>query len=122
MHIDPQATRAMARTARRRSRGPWMSLLSAVLGLAGGRAELLRHGERAWASATFSGSRHTIALVFQGHDAMADGEAFIDALPDHEFAISGHVVADAVIVAAEQDMGGTPTLTVEAELLLLEDC
>lgn len=121
MHIDPQAARAMTRTACRRQRGPWMSLLSAVLGLAGARAELLRHGERAWASATFSGSRHTIALAFHGAEAIMAGEAFIDALPEHEFTISGHLVADAAVIAVDQEMVPTPTMTIEVDLLLLED-
>jgi hypothetical protein len=102
-----------------RARRPWLHLLSAVMGLAGGHAELLRHAERPWASATFSGTRHTVALSFSGAEAVAAGEAFIDALPEHEFNISGQLVADAAVVSVEHDVA--KGLTVEVELLLLED-
>ncbi|HEY0958536.1 MAG TPA: hypothetical protein VGE05_04600 [Novosphingobium sp.] len=97
---------------------PGPQLLSAVMRLAAGRAELLRHAERSWASATFAGTHHMVALTFAGADAMAAAEAFIEALPDHEFAIPGQLVADAAIASIVQD---AERLTVEAELLLLED-
>jgi hypothetical protein len=103
---------------RRRS---WMSLLIAVMRLAGEKAELLRHDETPWASITFSGSRHTVALAFRGIGAIDLGEAFIAALPDHEFAIPGQLVADATIVSVRQEMLPEPVLVVEAELLLLEE-
>ena len=102
-------------------RRPWRALLSAVTELAGGKAELLRHVERPWASVTFSGTRHTIALAFSGSEAVAAGESFIAALPEHEFAIPRQLVADAAVVATEQDVLPQPRLTVEVEMLLLED-
>lgn len=123
MRIDPQDSSAMVAAARSTSpRGPWMQLLAAVMRLAGEKAELLRHGERPWASVTFSGSRHSIALAFAGAEGMAAGETFIAALPEHEFAISGQLVADAAVVSVEQALLPAPTMTVEIELLLLEDC
>jgi hypothetical protein len=133
MHIDPAANRSMAETAslatdqprakgQPRVRRPWMQLLSSVLGLAGGHGELLRHSERPWASVTFSGTRHTIALAFSGAAAIAAGEAFIEALPEHEFAIPRQIVADAAIVSVVQDVLPLPRMMVEVELLLLEDC
>ncbi len=100
---------------------PWLSLLSAVLQLAGGKAELLRHTERAWASVTFAGSRHVISLRFSGLDALEAGDAFVDALGEHEFTLSGQIVADARITAVEQTALPVPVMTVEAELLLVED-
>ncbi|MDE2597283.1 MAG: hypothetical protein KGL44_10440 [Sphingomonadales bacterium] len=112
---------ARARPAVRTRRSPWMQLLSAVLVLAGGKAELLRHAERGWASATFSGTRHTLALSFTGPEAVAAGEALIDALPDHEFTIHGQLVADAAVVSVDHRLDAGPCLTVELELLLLED-
>ncbi len=111
MHHDHQQHRA---------RRPWLRLLNAVLERAGRGAELLRHSERPWASVTFAGTRHTIVLRFSG-DAITDGESFIAALPEHEFAIAGQLVADAAIVAVEHELLPTPSLQVEAELLLLED-
>ena len=103
-------------------RRPWLALLSAVLDQAGGKAELIRHAERGWASATFSGTRHSIVLAFAGEDAAAMGEAFLEALPDHEFAIPGQLVADAGIVRTDHALLPEPRLEVEVELLLLDDC
>lgn len=100
---------------------PGIRLLDAVMRLAGPRAELLKHAERPWASATFSGTRHTITLTFAGEAGIAAGEAFAAALPEHEFAIRRQLVADAAIVEMEQGFMPTPHMLVEAELLLLED-
>ncbi|MBC2664974.1 hypothetical protein H7F51_05560 [Novosphingobium flavum] len=102
-------------------RGTWARLLGQILALADNRGELLRHAERAWASATFAGTRHTIALTFTGDEALAAGERLIDALPEHEFDISGHLVADAMVCAVEHSLLPEPVLTVELEVLLLED-
>lgn len=123
MQIDPESARSMQANARgsRRHREPWAHLLDAVLRLGGAQARLLRHGERPWASATFSGTRHTVALSFAGAGAQAAGDAFIAALPEHEFSIPGQLVADAAITAVDQVLLPEPLLTVEAELLLLED-
>lgn len=105
----------------RRHRQPWMPLLSAVLQLAGPHAELLRHSERPWASATFSGARHRIALAFAGVEGIDAADAFIAALPEHEFAIAGQLVADATVAEVEQVTLPTPAITVDVELLLLQD-
>lgn len=122
MHIDPAGNREMERLLERRTaRRAWMALLSALLELAGGKAELLRHEERAWASATFSGTRHNVRLAFDGAEAVAAGEHFIEALGEHEFDIRGQIVADAVIIAVEHIAPPRPRLEVEAELLLLDD-
>jgi len=115
MRIDLSAPRP----ARRRR--PWIALLNAVLDLAGGRAELLRHEERPWASITFAGARHTVVLTYRGLDAVTEGESFIAALPEHEFTIPGQLVAEAAIVSVEHALLPAPALTVEIELLLLEE-
>ncbi|SFF99519.1 hypothetical protein SAMN05518801_10570 [Novosphingobium sp. CF614] len=114
MHIDHPMIR---RTERR---DPWPRLLSEVLTLAGPRAELVRHTERAWSSVTFSGTRHTIALAFAEVEAIAQGEAYLAALPEHEFTIPAHLVADAAVVAVEHETIPCPRMIVEAELLLLD--
>jgi hypothetical protein len=123
MRIDPQSDRAMfaALDQQRSARRPWLQLLTAVMSLAENRAELLRHGERAWASVTFSGTRHTIALAFTGDEALAAGERFIAALPEHEFAIPRQLVAEAAVVAVEHSTVPETRLTVEVEVLLLEE-
>ena len=104
-----------------RARRPWLPLLAAVMELAGANAELVRHRERAWASITFSGSRHTMLLAFSGSEAVRAGEVFIAALPDHEFAIPRQLVADATVVSVEHSVLPQDRLIVEIELLLLED-
>ena len=119
MQIDPAAARTMQSTVRR---SPWLLLLSTLLELAQGKAELVRHAERSWASATFSGTRHTVVLSFTGLDAVAAGEALIAALPDHEFAIPRQLVADANVIAVDHTALPQPHLQIEVELLLLEDC
>lgn len=122
MQIDLSADQAMLTAARRFARRtPWMPLLSALLELAQGRGELLRHSERAWASVTFTGTRHSVALAFTGAEAVAAGELFIDALPDHEFAIARQLVADAAVVRVEHTALPEPRLEVEVELLLLDE-
>ena len=88
--------------------------------MAGKDAVLARHVEKSWASITFAGTRHTLEIVFTG-DAIASGERFIADLPDHEFALAGQLVADAVIVSADHTMVPEPRLAVTCELLLLEE-
>ena len=120
MFADPQGARIMAGSARA-ARRPWMPLLSALLELAEGKAELVRHTERPWASITFCGSRHTIALAFKGAEAIAAGERFLEALSEHEFEIPRHLVADAAVISVVHETLPEPRMSVEAELLLLED-
>lgn len=103
-----------------RARQPWGRLLKAMLELAGDQAELVRHVERDWASATFSGSRHAISLGFFGPQAAEAGEAFIIALPDHAFVIPRYLVADAQIIAVDDNQLPERRMIVEAQLLLLE--
>lgn len=91
------------------------------MALAGGKAELAHHIERGWASVTFSGTRHTLSLVFAGLEAVAAGELFIAALPEYEFAIPRQLVADAAVTSAVHALLPEPRLAVEIELLLLED-
>ncbi|MFC3174692.1 hypothetical protein ACFOD9_10545 [Novosphingobium bradum] len=102
-------------------RGNWMRLLGQVLKLAGGHGDLLRHDERPWASVTFSGARHTLALAFAGADAIAAAERVIAELADHEFDIPGHIVADAQVREVSHQHVPTAQLTMEIEILLLED-
>jgi hypothetical protein len=121
MRFDPGQSREMAREARQTGRRPWLPLLSALLSLGHSKGELVHHSEQPWASVTFSGSRHRVRLAFFGAEAVAAGEALIEALPEHEFAIPGQLVADAAVVAVEHTALPQPRLEVEAELLLLED-
>ena len=110
-----------ALTARRSAaRGPGARLPLALLELAMGRARLLSHSEKNWASITFTGSRHRYVLEFEGAEAVEAGECFIVFLPEHEFAIPGRLVADAAITEVEH-MASPPLMRVTCELLLLEE-
>lgn len=121
MQHDPAILRTLTASAQRKGRRPWLSLLSALFELGQGEAELIRHSERNWASATFAGTRHNVTLAFTGTEAIAAAEGLIEALPDHEFAIPGQLVADATVVSVEQAVLPQPRIVVELELLLLED-
>ena len=102
-------------------RDPANHLLGALQALGEGHCAVLRHEERAWASITFSGARHTLALRFVGDAAVAAGERFIAALPEHEFAIPRRLVADAAIVAVRHALLPEASLEVECEVLLLDE-
>ncbi len=120
MYVDPSARVRPRRPAPvRRSTGD--RLREALLALGDHRGQVLSHTERAWASITFAGGRHTLALLFLGEEGVAAGEAFIAALPDHEFAIPGQLVADAAITEVEHRLLPHPRLVVQCELLLLEE-
>ncbi len=134
MHVEPatlstaplapaprEETTRKALQRARPGRGPWLQTVSQVLQLAGPRAEFLHHRERAWSSATFAGARHTIALKFTGAEAICAGEDFIEALPEHEFVIPGHLVADATLRGIDHLNGDEAQMTLEVEILLLED-
>ena len=126
MRADPEslsagATRGLRPPARRTGPQAWQPLLRSLLTLAEGQAELLAHRERDWASATFSGTRHTVDLAFQGSAAVAAAERFIAALPDHEFSLPGALVADASVVAVDHRALPGPALTLTCELLLLAE-
>lgn len=96
-------------------------LREALMALGDFRGQVITHSQKAWASVTFSGSRHTLALLFAGEEAVEAGERFIAALADHEFAIPGQLVADAAVTEAEHRLLPMPRLVVQCELLLLEE-
>ena len=115
------ALRAFADVHASPSKGPWLRLLGQVMALSEEQGQLVRHSERPWASATFSGSRHSIALAFEGAEAVEAGERLIAALDEHEFDITGWLVADAAVVEARHELLPIPALAIELEVLLLED-
>ncbi len=112
---------AGAPRSRHMPRHPSIRLLDAVLRLAGEHGELVSHAERPWASATFSGTRHTITLLFSGVDGAAAGEEFLASLPEHEFTIPGQLVADAAVSEVTHVTLPVERMVVECDLLLLAD-
>lgn len=95
-------------------------MIAALLALGEGRAELVSHSERSWASVTFNGSRHEAVLDFTGIEAGIVGEALIEALPEHVFTIPGQIVADLAVIEATR-IARPLRLRLTVELLLLED-
>lgn len=93
------------------SRDPHAGLIAALAERSGGPAASL--GRRDWASATFVGETHMIALSLPA--AVADD--FIAALADMEFALPGHLVAD-IVVSDRGEEGATARLTIEALTLV----
>lgn len=114
LHQKPVASRRVRTSAGQRLR-------RAVLGLSDGMGVVERHGEKPWASITFSGARHTLSLRFDGAEAVAGGERLIAVLPDHEFTLPGQLVAEASVTAVEHTMLPQPHMQVECELLLLDE-
>lgn len=104
----------------RARRNPAERLRDALIALAGGRATVIAHGEKSWASITFAGTRHRVELAFDGPEAVEAGELFITLLPDHEFALPGQLVADATVTAVDHRLD-PPHMRVSCELLLLEE-
>ena len=64
---------------------------------------------------------HAAAATLVTVEAIEDGEQFIEALADHEFVIPGHLVADAALRGTDHVNGAPPRLSVEIEILLLDD-
>lgn len=104
----------------RRRRTSADRLREALLELAGGKATILHHAEKSWASVTFAGARHTVELAFEGAVAVETGELFIALLPEHEFDIIGQLVADATVIEVDHRLEPA-ILRVRCELLLLEE-
>lgn len=109
--------------APRRSRGfrSGGNRLVEAVGALADRAILTEHRETPWASITFAGTRHAMVWFFAGAEAVASGELFVAALPEHEFRIPGCLVADATIVEVASRQLPEPSMTVTAEILLLDE-
>lgn len=122
MLVDPEQSRALVAKLRSEGhRGVWLAILAQMLAIAGGKGTLVSHEERAWASATFDGARHRFVLEFDGVAAIGLGETLIERIPDHEFAVPGHLVADATIVCVEHSLADHPRMRIESEILLLRE-
>ena len=93
-------------------------LREAILALAGG-GRVILHSEHAWRSPTFSGTRHSLGLVFEAGEI--DGaERMFDVLPSREFSIPGQLVADAGVVGIVRRYRPAG-MTCTIEVLLLEE-
>lgn len=73
---------------------------------------------RAWASVTFSGSRHELTFRLEGADAGETAGRFLSALGTLELPLSGHIVADIALVAEERR---PDRASIRLEALTVED-
>ena len=110
-----------AALATRRAMAISEHLREQLLGIGGGNGRVASHAEKAWASLTFSGARHTLCLVFAGPEEVQAGEDIVSVLSEHEFSIPGQLVADAAVTEVTHKLGDAPRMVVTVELLLLEE-
>lgn len=88
------------------------AILRAIEPLLPATARLVDSRAEPWRSATFAGARHRLRLQI---DDPVDMARFASLLPDHEFRLTGHIVADAIGRAEGADGGlVVELLTVEA--------
>jgi len=93
-------------------------LLRALIGqaaAAGLAIDILRSDWTRWASATFVGARHVVTLAAPDSDAL---DAWLAELPEAEFAVPGHLVAD---LAVEQIQRAAGQVTATIEVLTVEE-
>lgn len=84
-------------------------------GVAGVEAAITDAGWTRWASATFTGARHKFELDVTPSPAV---DAWLAALPEHEFALAEHLLADLIVTAARR-VGDLLRVSIEA--LTVED-
>jgi len=94
-------------------------LARALLAMAGADATLDDANFRPWCSATFLGAQHHFTLRIVGADAAGRAAALVRALPEAEFAIAGHIVADVTVDRLRTDAEGVRLIDVAA--LTIED-
>lgn len=78
-------------------RDPHTRVIAQIAELAGTDVSVIASSSRPWASATFVGAQHRVILRFEGEAAQHRATCFADALPEAEFSLSGHIVADACV-------------------------
>ena len=101
----PDAHRLLIRALREKAGGAALATVGAA------RSE-------AWASATFRGARHAIALRLSGTDAGERAARLARELDGIEFDLPGHLVADIGVTSRDEDGDGV-ALAIEA--LTVED-
>lgn len=83
---------------------------------AGIKLSVMSAASTSWASVTFSGARHQLTVMAP---ATVSLEAWLAGLPEAEFRLRGHLVAD-LVVANEPRVGEQAAATLE--ILTVEDC
>ncbi|HEX8366446.1 MAG TPA: hypothetical protein VF603_14290 [Allosphingosinicella sp.] len=73
-----------------------------------------------WASVTFCGARHRLRVALRGLGAVGAAADFLADLPELEFEIRGHIVADVALLGEERGDGGAYAM-LELEALTIEE-
>lgn len=94
-------------------------LVAALEAMAGPGATVEDAGLRPWCSATFVGAQHRMRLRVEGPDAAGRARAFAVRLPEAEFTLRGHVVAEATVDSLTVGHGGEAVLALA--VLTIED-
>jgi len=89
--------------------------LAGALEASGPAVAVERHETIGWASATFAGARHRVTIEACATPGL---DRWLAALPEAEFALRGHLVADLAVASVEQ-RDGRATAVIEA--LTVED-
>ncbi|MEH6789996.1 hypothetical protein [Parasphingorhabdus sp.] len=84
-------------------RGRATLIAAQLAGLFGTSARVALQGEQAWASAVFAGTRYRFAVEWTPLAKAAKRASLAKALPDHEFDLTGHFVADLVVREQSDD-------------------
>ena len=102
---------------------PHRRLLRALLAMAGPDAAIVSASVEPWASMLFEGRRHLIDLGLSGEDPAARVTALRVTLPEAEFRLHGHIVADLSIDGerAVHDADGAPFVLLRLSVLTIED-
>jgi len=103
------------RPARRDCHG---RLIATLLDQAGPDSEITDSVLTPWCSATFVGARHAVTLVLKGKDATARGADLAARLPEEEFRLPGHIVAD--LVVDEREETATDEVRLRLSVLTIE--
>lgn len=104
-------------------RDPHTRLIAQLLDLAGPDSSVLATSSRPWASATFVGRRHAVRLRLTGADQDEAADHLAAALPEAEFFLSGHLVADAALDerTSRADEGSGRQTELLLSILTIED-
>jgi hypothetical protein len=85
------------------SRGPDVATqLARAIEASGPAVAVERNETKGWASATFSGARHRLTIVARATPRL---DCWLAALPEAEFALRGHLVADVTVASVERRDG-----------------
>ena len=95
-------------------------LAQALFECAGPQARLVRHGETQWASATFTGSRHTFVLRFFDMAGIAAAEKLGEAIDHDAITIPGALIAELAVTRLDQRLLPDAMVELEIAALLLD--